>query len=822
MVTAVDLQPESTREGKKNSAPAVDGLRSTKSNFSYLGTIQDQVQSESGQYQEINKAAPEQEVYEAKERAEISQRLEVAGSGSTKDPELDKLVDVSQEVQVISQATKAPGRLQRLVGRSEIPETPPVCLNNSPLVLSETRLEGRSDGYMIETCDINGGNSAGKICSVCKKQRVLAKGAVCNACKTKGQSLDADPSTCIPETPQSPLTTKASHTDRLITSAYGTPTSTSSESQKPGSWSQWGIKLVKPKIVTKVVKRPVEVPEERIRTDADRLTDSPTPSQTSTTQRAEDSNAVSSERVDSATSILSPNQDHSADYSAEEGTESASIDDLFEDYHSETLPVSVLSEPVRLVRPVDRLALDKKPPDDSEQLEAEVEVMENGRKEDTMELDALPLGSPETAGSEAEAGLHHPVAGQRANVSIRTSARRTASIAGNSNAKRGQFTFRQLIGQALLASDGAPLTTAEVQNWIAKTFPQTYRKGASWEKNISPILSQTHDFLKIESTDSKQKGSRWSFANAKARDKYERLASEPRIPAPTSHNDVTTTIRGATRKPSRLNMVENMEIDEQQIVSNSAPAEPTTLPETVAIFRALLLEVGDEQRARIQSGINYLEQHERDKVLGAHESEHPHASASTPIRADSSSFTILTEQPQRRGEDLLFNPFEAETCTNPASYSPSEIRVETDFYKAFPEHTQSIYGMTEEEREKKIAAIRARPSRKATFGKLLATARYHRKDVHNELESDKPRPSTATPKITVVQIAEEPFWDTSTISQADEEVAREANSLKEAFDMPQNLIPKTYSGKLAFRDGTLVNGRLPRAAAQSWYIPGKK
>jgi hypothetical protein len=484
----------------------------------------------------------------------------------------------------------------------------------------------------------------------------------------------------------------------------------------------------------------------------------------------------------------------------QDGTDSASIDDLFEDNNAESTPDTSSSEPVKLPMPTERLALGKRVSDELEQSEAGTEAVNNGREEDMMEIDASPLDPPKASESEVESP---PVAGQRPlgeDTSVRTaSTSQNASIAGNSRAKQGQYSFRELIGQALLASNGTALTTAEVQDWIANTFPQIYRKGGPWKNNISPILSGTPDF-QIQSKIGKQIF--WSFKNAQARKKYERQFPEPRIPAPTlaaapqNATLAATTVPSATRRPSRLSIVENMEIDEQHDASASALAEIRTFPESVADLRALLPEVSDEVRTRMQQAIDSLEQHKCEIVPGTHRSEDAHSSASAPVQTGSSSFVIVPKEPEHRDDDHLFNPFHTEESTN--SYLPGDVRVETDFYEAFPEES---YRMTEEQREKKIAAIRARPSRKATFGQVLATARYHRKDVHNELESE-PRPSTALPKMTVVQRIEDDFWD---ISQVNEEVPREVQNLKEAFGLPQNLIPMLYEGQLAFREGTRVS-----------------
>lgn len=129
------------------------------------------------------------------------------------------------------------------------------------------------------------------------------------------------------------------------------------------------------------------------------------------------------------------------------------------------------------------------------------------------------------------------------------------------------------------------------------------------------------------------------------------------------------------------------------------------------------------------------------------------------------------------------------------------VRREISFFKAFPEYSnRSIDTMSESDIASKIVEIKRRPSRKATWGERLAFARLYRKDVHDERDG---------------------AWQ-STLSNAEttNEDAAGIKTLSTLFNLPPNPIPMLYEGQLAFRDGTLVNGKLPRSRAV--YKVGKR
>ncbi|EKG21441.1 hypothetical protein MPH_01239 [Macrophomina phaseolina MS6] len=150
------------------------------------------------------------------------------------------------------------------------------------------------------------------------------------------------------------------------------------------------------------------------------------------------------------------------------------------------------------------------------------------------------------------------------------------------------------------------------------------------------------------------------------------------------------------------------------------------------------------------------------------------------------------------------------------------------------------------DREAKIAEIKARPSRKARFTNNLTYARLERPSHTFFKEVDRPLPKAykappssrpgsgysdhAVTDLTTrsngrraslsnpdMDMQDAPYTQSSTTngtssSQFDPNKPEMFDTVEELLNLPSNLVPTLYEGRLAFRDGTVgANGRLPRA-----------
>ncbi|KAF2199096.1 hypothetical protein GQ43DRAFT_132321 [Delitschia confertaspora ATCC 74209] len=259
------------------------------------------------------------------------------------------------------------------------------------------------------------------------------------------------------------------------------------------------------------------------------------------------------------------------------------------------------------------------------------------------------------------------------------------------------FTYRQLIAMALLTVQDSSITAAAIKDWVAKTFSK-YRKGqGSWEINISSILCTCNDFRKERIPGEK---SLWTFENSCARTQLSKelglllgevslsrlLSATPSADAlPNDHpNGGANTIgRAGNHDPDDLNQkpaVANRELD---------------LPS---------FEAGEVEWSGARTGSLSKQKDGKDKSYNRG----------------------LISMQKSECDMALKVPFEM-VVRGPLEEDEISFR---NFREAFPEYTTEL---TPEEREKKIAQIKKRPSRKATFGKRPAFARIFRSNPREEL-----------------------------------------------------------------------------------------
>lgn len=364
-----------------------------------------------------------------------------------------------------------------------------------------------------------------------------------------------------------------------------------------------------------------------------------------------------------------------------------------------------------------------------------------------------------------------------------------------------------------LAAGEVALTTAEVQERIAHIFPNIQQKSRIWRKNINPILSQYDHFRKIPV--SGEKSFKWTFENECFKEVYVKILQEnstgrpsqtslegtpPVTPTPRQKivppkqtfavKERTQFVLQKTRPRSRLNITETLASDDEpNPLRDRACRNPqdqiNSNDEAVAALTALLPESplsrdGKKKKRRLEQVIGFLgkKQNHQKEAQASSDHERSRPKSLERKRAEPTCVEIA---------ESIYMPFEKRPKSS-LEYGP-DVRVETDFLKAFPEYaSSSIDSMTREEIDAKIAEIKERPKRKATFGQVLGSARLFRKDVHNELEGfHKPLPTVFDNNVRTRDENEEP------------------ETFKHPLDLPENIVPMLHEGQLAFRDATLVS-----------------
>lgn len=317
--------------------------------------------------------------------------------------------------------------------------------------------------------------------------------------------------------------------------------------------------------------------------------------------------------------------------------------------------------------------------------------------------------------------------------------------------RRGQYSYRELVGMALLASDGRPWSTLQIQNWVADNFPE-YRQGpAMGEHSLAAVLSGTNDFQGAKLVEDGRMRS-WTFANASARQHYEELFTEHLRSGTASEQHSSGSLHDhqadTARKASPVVKINHPHPAKAQ-TAPPAPADPRTIQ-------------------------------------------------NTPLHAEPSELRETNKVSASREICGIFMPFERAQLFSPTDNSDqgSYIRRETSFLKAFPEYEKPLAEtMSETDIEKKIAEIKKRPSRKATWGDRLTFVRSHRRDVHDETAG------AWRPRFSIPQKME-----SVAVGDTDEGAHnKEAKGLGDIFELPDNPLLMLHEGQLAFRDGTLVS-----------------
>jgi hypothetical protein len=305
-----------------------------------------------------------------------------------------------------------------------------------------------------------------------------------------------------------------------------------------------------------------------------------------------------------------------------------------------------------------------------------------------------------------------------------------------------RYTMRQMGRIALVAAGGSRMTTSQIILWIAHTFPYL-QVGGAWEGTIRQSLSTFAEFHAQKIPGACDNKKLYGFASADLRAQYE--AEYPEFC--TLPNILHTPV------PYQEKMVGD-EIDQSR---KSAQA-------TKGKEGASILPTSPSRRFRLISEV-----------------------ASVQPRMN----------PQAK-QDVTFMPFERSTPCQSVSKRNYDIGVErtTTFRAAHtltPRTTDDT--MREAETARKIAEIKARPSRKQYFGsdyRLAHKRRHDLKDIHDERDG---------------------AWKPHHVS-TEQQSKRNQNmgmtdgndpSLKEVFSLPNNQIPMNDGQtELAFRDGTLV------------------
>ncbi|KAF1849601.1 uncharacterized protein K460DRAFT_399718 [Cucurbitaria berberidis CBS 394.84] len=311
---------------------------------------------------------------------------------------------------------------------------------------------------------------------------------------------------------------------------------------------------------------------------------------------------------------------------------------------------------------------------------------------------------------------------------------------------------------ALVAADGAHLTTSQIIDWIASTFPYLREIEVGWERSLASKLAREQEFCSHKIVGQGKKRF-WTFADDKVKAQCEKKHAAFR-PRPNANSKISRNSSATT---------ESLEAANQPFRGDKRILSPLLKP---------------TQPTPVQTD----------------------AAPDLLISTSKAPFIPNALIPSTKLNDSLCMPFERSMPHQPQSVSNSghNIKRETSFYTVFPQYRKrSDVTMKSADRMEKIAEIKRRPSRKEFFGsdhRLAHVRRFRRQDIHDE--SDGAWMSSRF---------DESEGESKPGKGVEEKDSKRNRSLREVFDLPANAIPMNDGQtELAFRDGTRINGRLPR------------
>ncbi|KAH7084783.1 hypothetical protein BKA63DRAFT_401742 [Paraphoma chrysanthemicola] len=326
-----------------------------------------------------------------------------------------------------------------------------------------------------------------------------------------------------------------------------------------------------------------------------------------------------------------------------------------------------------------------------------------------------------------------------------------------------QYSVRQMAAIALVAANGSRLTSSQIIIWLAQKFPHLCVGEGSWERSVRQALSTFTDFHGEKIVGARTNKKLYGFASAEVQARYEKeypafrtqagfsKSSEPRLESAALENVVS--------QPSGTHSV-SLSVN-RVATKKSASSVCTTTPTSCQ----------PENFGTITRAVISLKDSEEQETVN----------------------------------DYMSRPFQRFQPRQPLKTLDIHFAIEhkTNFHAALvrSQHVD-LRTMSETERTQKIAEIKARPSRKKYFGsdhRLAHKRRYNLEDIHDE-RNGAWRPH----QFTKNQKSKDMHKDVGIVNMG-------TCTLQQVFNLPDIVIPMNDGQtELAFRDGTLVNGRLPR------------
>ncbi|OAK99702.1 hypothetical protein IQ06DRAFT_348238 [Phaeosphaeriaceae sp. SRC1lsM3a] len=668
---------------------------------------------------------------------------------------------------------------QSLLGRSEIPNTPTQrssqIKEHSPAVHAEADTLGDMQALddastLIEASPYEKTTFKTTLCSACLKQHVLAKSGttpvVCRKCQERSPSSNSKRFE-IPETPEPAAHASLANIDKppSILGLESTRVE-GREERQPMLWFQSGLMSVAPKIKHKICPEPsgpVTTCQDAVASESLPCDDDVPSARNSQNERLDSQHEpIEPVRVVELTRVqLTQGSNGTLGLGLRQQRTTEGSDTQY-DKEEET--------------PILSCSPGHSPFDEVRQPSSEPSNM--------LATSSVKAPVQDTAVSGMSSPLVTPSNGPfkiREHFSSRADPQQSKAKP-RALASRKPYSNRELAQIALVAADGKHMTAPDINLWISTNFPNK-PLGGPWEKTIRSCLSQFEEFQGHKRRGLPGERMHYSFRSTIAKQSFDEKYAVYR---PVSHASAAVQTEAERVCDTR-----------DQVLSK---------PHKRAIKSA-------EIPQRLSSKKERMEHHRNanQALSSAEDSEvnmsPPNTDASSTVEEADVELASRRVQIEQQ-EKVTFNPFERRTAREHLTMQDDEATyIGATSLEAFASTVSpSVDSWTEDEKDRKISEIKARPSRKKYFGqghKLAHKRRHGLLDIHDERDGAwKPFQSNWANN-------KETDTDTDTSMSTDE---HSKQTLRQLFDLPDNMIP-TNDGhtELAFRDGTLVNGKLPRS-----------
>ncbi|KAF2100528.1 hypothetical protein NA57DRAFT_74134 [Rhizodiscina lignyota] len=413
------------------------------------------------------------------------------------------------------------------------------------------------------------------------------------------------------------------------------------------------------------------------------------------------------------------------------------------------------------------------------------------------------------------------------------------------------FSLSQVCALALLSTPSRRLSHPQICNWISSQNLFKYRSSdpTKWKTSMSAILSGNVNFERTPAMPGDDGYAFYTFVKGKAKD-FKHLnpkegqveegatASQSLLGSPVSKKTTLKSPKEASTEQNHRGRTSELRRDAVDSSSSPVrhrikPTRKTTAQTTSSRVETQLLERSSDAEVEQQRGQKRLRRFSprHDDDVDMEEAPNSAERASRPtgrqnVASHYDGYPTIDEMIARHVpvEDHLWNLSDSDDAFNPFEERPSsedgddELLAlidsndekaefeDKDLFAVRPELHPDVVLLDFEARRQEIEA---RPTRKQLNGHFDPVPRADVQEKYGVLPH-RVRGKQKEIELPVLEDDDLGNLGGDEAARPRSERWKVVNTIEDAFELPDDMIKFTYEGQLAWRDGTRVNGELPR------------